>query len=207
MQLQHASAAGSSLPAWECNPSAIVDPGRVDRKGRPSRSAACLTSEQLHSAADAERERHIEIPGVCHKAFPVQKPHPPLWLGGNAQAVRERVAQWGQGWAPRQGNPQLSRNARTSEISSQDERARLVREIRARMEDLGRDPAELDVLAGTTGRGCESVDENLDAIGSLGGMVAPGLNSRSPVRICQPRSTASGSMARTQSPRHVLCKY
>lgn len=98
---------------------------------------------------------------------PVQKPHPPLWLGGNAQVVRERVARWGQGWAPLEGSPELRRNARTSDIASQGDLARLVGEIHARMEDLGRNPAELDVLAGNTGPHNESADENLDAIGSL----------------------------------------
>jgi alkanesulfonate monooxygenase SsuD/methylene tetrahydromethanopterin reductase-like flavin-dependent oxidoreductase (luciferase family) len=28
---------------------------------------------------------------------PVQRPHPPLWLGGNSARTRDRVARWGQG--------------------------------------------------------------------------------------------------------------
>jgi probable F420-dependent oxidoreductase len=110
---------------------------------------------------------HFRALNTVMQPSPVQKPHPPLWLGGNAQVVRERVAQWGQGWAPLEGTPELRRNARTSDISSQDELAQLVCDIRARMEELGRDPAALDVLAGNTGLPSESADENLDTIGSL----------------------------------------
>lgn len=36
---------------------------------------------------------------------PVQKPHPPLWIGGHSRAALRRVAQYGDGWHPVGANP------------------------------------------------------------------------------------------------------
>ena len=38
-------------------------------------------------------------------ARPVQRPHPPIWLGGEAPAVVRRVARWGQGYFPAHQSP------------------------------------------------------------------------------------------------------
>lgn len=32
--------------------------------------------------------------------FPVQKPHPPIWVGGHSQAALRRTARYGDGWHP-----------------------------------------------------------------------------------------------------------
>ncbi len=31
---------------------------------------------------------------------PVQKPHPPIWIGGHSRAALRRVAKYGDGWHP-----------------------------------------------------------------------------------------------------------
>ena len=31
---------------------------------------------------------------------PVQRPHPPIWIGGNTMPALRRVARWGDGWQP-----------------------------------------------------------------------------------------------------------
>ena len=36
---------------------------------------------------------------------PVQKPHPPIWIGGHSRAALRRVAQYGDGWHPVGANP------------------------------------------------------------------------------------------------------
>jgi alkanesulfonate monooxygenase SsuD/methylene tetrahydromethanopterin reductase-like flavin-dependent oxidoreductase (luciferase family) len=32
--------------------------------------------------------------------FPVQKPHPPIWVGGHSRAALRRTARYGDGWHP-----------------------------------------------------------------------------------------------------------
>jgi probable F420-dependent oxidoreductase len=116
--------------------------------------------------------RHFKAIGVTLKPAAVQKPHPPLWLGGNAKIVRQRVADWGDGWAPLLGSPELSRTTRTPSISSDDDLATRILEIKDAMTVNGRDPEALDVLAGgftRVGRDA-SVEEKIDYLGNLAEM-------------------------------------
>jgi probable F420-dependent oxidoreductase len=115
---------------------------------------------------------HFTARGVTMVPGPVQQPHPPLWLGGNAKVVRDRVAAWGTGWAPLLGGPQLVQTTRTRGIADDEEFAILIDEIREQMAANGRDPNTLDV-AGTSATPLPpdaSVDQRLEAIGRLAEM-------------------------------------
>lgn len=122
------------------------------------------TTEDFHYEG-----RHFTARGVTQKPGPVQDPHPPLWLGGNAKVVRERVAAWGNGWAPLLGGPQLVQTTRTSPIEGDAVLAQLIGGIRERMAELGRDPATLEVNAGSMTPLAPDAgpQERLDAIGKL----------------------------------------
>jgi probable F420-dependent oxidoreductase len=113
--------------------------------------------------------RHFNALGVTLRPGPVQKPHPPLWLGGNAGVVRDRVAAWGSGWAPLLGSPVVTRTSRTREINSDEELAGFIRQIGDQMEENGRDPKFLDVAATSLSPLPEnpSVDQQIDALGRL----------------------------------------
>jgi probable F420-dependent oxidoreductase len=113
--------------------------------------------------------RHFQAHGVVITPGPIQKPHPPLWLGGNAAVVRDRVASWGQGWAPLLGGPVLTRTTRTKGISTQQELAELIAAIGDQMEAAGRDRSQLDV-AGASPEPLPadaSVEQRIHAIGEL----------------------------------------
>jgi probable F420-dependent oxidoreductase len=75
----------------------------------------------------------------------VQKPHPPLWLGGNAKVVRDRVARWGQGWAPMLGGGLLTKTARTSAITTDEDFAIAIEDLGERLESYGRSLADIDI--------------------------------------------------------------
>jgi probable F420-dependent oxidoreductase len=86
--------------------------------------------------------------GVALSPPPVQRPRPPLWLGGNAKVVRERVAAWGNGWAPLTLGGSISgKVSRTAPIPDLQHLARQIEEIRMSMADLDRDPSTLDVAS------------------------------------------------------------
>lgn len=116
--------------------------------------------------------KHFQALGVTMKPGPVQQPHPPLWMGGNAKIVRERVAKWGQGWQPLLGGATLVRTTRTRAIETDEELAGLIAEIKRRMEEEGRDPSTLDVSAGslTPLPADASVDQQVDAFGRMADM-------------------------------------
>ncbi|HSB42373.1 MAG TPA: TIGR03619 family F420-dependent LLM class oxidoreductase [Methylomirabilota bacterium] len=68
---------------------------------------------------------------------PVQKPHPPIWVGGHSRAALRRVARLGDGWHPVGANPAVP--LRAPELRNLlDELARLT-------EAEGRDPAKLAI--------------------------------------------------------------
>ena len=68
---------------------------------------------------------------------PVQKPHPPIWVGGHSKAALRRVARLGDGWHPVGANPAVP--LRPPELrASLDELRRLT-------EAEGRDPVALTI--------------------------------------------------------------
>ena len=68
---------------------------------------------------------------------PVQKPHPPIWIGGHSAPAIRRAARLGDGWHPVGANPAVP--LRPAELkASLDELYRLTR-------DAGRDPSKLTI--------------------------------------------------------------
>ena len=47
----------------------------------------------------------VRFEDLAMEPKPVQRPHVPLWFGGDAPAMLRRVARWGTGWAPRATSP------------------------------------------------------------------------------------------------------
>ncbi len=91
---------------------------------------------------------HFKGLGVTMSPPPVQTPHPPLWLGGNAKVVRDRVAAWGNGWAPLTLGGSISgKVSRTAPIPDLAHFAGQIVEIKDAMVSLGRDPDALDVAS------------------------------------------------------------
>lgn len=109
--------------------------------------------------------------GVTMSPPPVQQPHPPLWLGGNASIVRRRVAQWGNGWAPLTlGGKMMSQVSRTAPILSNEQFAGQIQQIKDDMAAAGRDPQLLDVAAPGTEyiTPDASVEKKIDHVAGLG---------------------------------------
>ncbi len=68
---------------------------------------------------------------------PVQKPHPPVWIGGHSQAALRRVARLGDGWHPVGANP-------ATPLAPKELRAEL--DVLYRLTEAeGRDPSALTI--------------------------------------------------------------
>src|SRR5262245_25834063 len=78
--------------------------------------------------------RHFKAIGQILKPGPVARPYPTLWLGGNAKIVLDRVARWGDGWAPLlTGGSTLARTTRTALIEDEDKLLKLIGELTKRL--------------------------------------------------------------------------
>ena len=84
--------------------------------------------------------------------------------------VRDRVAAWGDGWAPMTGgSAELMRTSRTPAIASEEDLVGHLDAIREAMAAHGRDPAVLDVAAGGFAplSANPTVDEQVDRYGRM----------------------------------------
>jgi probable F420-dependent oxidoreductase len=99
--------------------------------------------------------RFVRLDDAAFFPKPVQKPHPPIWIGGASDRAFERIVRVGAGWiaAPR---PDLA--ALAADIT------RLRRAAEAR----GRDPAEIGVASGGGARGVDDLLSRLPGLARAG---------------------------------------
>lgn len=107
--------------------------GDFDHRWSQTREAI-LAMKVLWTKAEAEfHGKYFDFPPVKCYPQPVQKPHPPIFLGGNARNVFRRVAGWADGWLPAGPTVEQVKAGR----AALDERA-----VAA-----GRDPASIQITA------------------------------------------------------------
>jgi probable F420-dependent oxidoreductase len=92
------------------------------------------------------------LPPSKQRPFPVQKPHPPIYVGGESDAALRRVARLGDGWFG------LGLSADQAQ-----ERVALLTSLLA---DRGRDIADVDVVVGSAGP--EATREGLERYAEAG---------------------------------------
>lgn len=104
--------------------------------------------------------RHFSARGVTAHPRPVADPRPPIWIGGNSAAARQRVADHAEGWCPFPAPALLARTARTVALDTFDALAEAVDDLRRRLEAAGRDPDDVDVcFAAPAGRDLAALEE------------------------------------------------
>jgi len=89
---------------WNREETAMMG-GDFDHRWTQTREAVEALKE-LWTKDEAEYHgQYYDFPPVYCNPKPVQKPHPPVLLGGNAKNVLQRVARWGDGWLPNRATP------------------------------------------------------------------------------------------------------
>lgn len=101
--------------------------------------------------------RHFDARGVSGRPRPASPP--PIWIGGNSAAARQRVAERGDGWCPFPAPANLARTARTVALDTRDRLAAAIDDLRSRLETAGRDPATIDVSFACTAGGSPGADD------------------------------------------------
>jgi probable F420-dependent oxidoreductase len=105
---------------------------------------------------------------------PVQKPHPPLWIGGNSPATLRRVVEHGSGWCPMVNPAAVASSVRTAAIETVDDFARTADKLRQLLADAGRDPAQIEIQVAVPAVDFDDaaavgeLDRSVSAVGAAG---------------------------------------
>ncbi len=128
-----------------------------DLLGVPFRERGARTDEYLAALRALWTEdrvtfrgRFVRLEDAAFFPKPIQKPHPPIWIGGASAAAFRRVGRVGDGW--------LAVPRAPAELAGD------VAAIRREAEAAGRDPSRIGVAASG---GARSVAELLDRIPAL----------------------------------------
>ena len=123
--------------------------GDFDHRWTQVRESVAVMKE-LWTKDEAEYHgRYYDFPLVKCNPKPVQKPHPPVILGGMAKNALRRVATWGDGWMPNRITP------------AELEKSRAMLDTLAA--EMGRDPAALTITVYGQAPDRDSVQSLLNA--------------------------------------------
>jgi probable F420-dependent oxidoreductase len=81
--------------------------------------------------------RFVTFDNLLFEPKPAQRPHPPIWVGGESAQARSRAGRLGDGWYPVGNNP-------AAPYDSAERYGAGLADVRAQAERAGRDPAALD---------------------------------------------------------------
>ena len=83
--------------------------------------------------------RYFQAADTVALPLPVQRPHPPIWIGGNSRRAMRRAVELADGWNPMPTPARASSRVRTPPIESLDDLAGRIDELHAASEKAGRD--------------------------------------------------------------------
>ena len=82
--------------------------------------------------------KYCSFSDVVFEPKPIQKPHPPIWIGGESPRAMRRAARLGDGWCP-------AGVSRDFPLKTAAQLSRSIDRLRRYAEDAGRDPDEIEV--------------------------------------------------------------
>lgn len=82
------------------------------------------------------RGKHVSFSDIVFEPKPIQKPHPPLWIGGESKGAIRRAIEFGTSWYP--GN-----NSQTMPLDTVARLREAYADVRRRAEAMQRDPSTL----------------------------------------------------------------
>ncbi len=83
--------------------------------------------------------KYVQFDDIVFLPKPVQKPHPPIWVGGESRPALRRTAELADGWYPLGSNP-------TFPMGSPEQLAAGLERLAAYARRFGRDPSEIEVI-------------------------------------------------------------
>jgi probable F420-dependent oxidoreductase len=82
---------------------------------------------------------YVRFSDISFLPQPVQKPHPPIWVGGESRRAMRRAARYCDGWYPIDANPQFP-------MTTPEELKAGIDRVAGYAERAERDPAEIEII-------------------------------------------------------------
>jgi probable F420-dependent oxidoreductase len=104
-----------------------------DTRGEATNEYLAAFKELWTKDAPRFAGKHVKFDNILFAPKPVQKPHPPLWIGGESAPALRRAAKLGDGWYPIGTNPQFP-------LDTLPRYQAAVARLHGNLRDAGRDP-------------------------------------------------------------------
>lgn len=109
-----------------------------DMRGAVGNEYIAAFKELWTSERPSFKGEYVNFSDLVFGPKPTQKPHPPIWIGGESPAALRRAARLGDGWYPIASNP-------TYPVATAAQFSDALGRLRSYAEGAGRDPAEIDL--------------------------------------------------------------
>lgn len=114
-----------------------VDAPPFEARGRATDEYLRAFKELWTADAPSFDGEFVKFSDIVFEPKPVQKPHPPLWIGGESPAALRRTAALGDGWFPIGSNPRFPLNTLTKYKAALDRLHALAGEAGRAKDDIG----------------------------------------------------------------------
>lgn len=88
---------------------------------------------------------NFRVDGNTMRPTPIQRPHPPIWIGGNSKRAMRRAAEFAQGWSPFPLPAKFGKRTHTAAIENIEQLAARIVEMNEYAASIGRSEP-LDVI-------------------------------------------------------------
>ena len=122
---------------WMKEEFALLD-APFEERGRVTDEFLAAFRELWTKDQPAYNGKHVRFSDVLFYPKPMQKPHPPIWIGGESGPALRRTIAFADAWYP--GN-----NSQTKPLDTPERLAAGIAHVRGACEAAGRDPATLEV--------------------------------------------------------------
>jgi len=123
-------------------------------RGPVSDEAVAVMKELWTSEHPSFSGKFHRFPEVACEPRPVQKPHPPIWIGGHTGPALRRIVEYGDGWA--------------AVVFSPQEFAERLDKLKEKAAKAGRDLAKVTLCVSPRGRRPEAMLEDIPRYQELG---------------------------------------
>ncbi len=123
---------------WMAEEFPPVDAPPFEARGRATDEYLRIYKELWTADKPKYEGEFTSFDNILFHPKPVQKPHPPIWVGGESKPAKRRTVRYGDAWFPIGCNPRFPMDTIGRFAAGLDD-------LRAMAEAEGRDPASIDI--------------------------------------------------------------